>query len=221
MWLEDFSPELDSSEWLWNSKESVEKVSEKIKESTKKASAWIQRTKKDEQKAKKYDFLLAWFLVKIIVDKKYDFILQELFKVMNLWYTSNFVLGILSLINVDISNRIREHNAKLPIFFNYKKLEKIVFDDNNIDKEIKNRINYWIEDIIDSVTIDYSNIQTKKIIELLEWDNNIIQNYISNILWFFLFQLNILINKNTSLNISIFIINEVLKSIKKLNLEEV
>jgi len=107
------------------------------------------------------------------------------------------------------------------IFFNYKKLEKIVFDDNNIDKEIKNRINYWIEDIIDSVTIDYSNIQTKKIIELLEWDNNIIQNYISNILWFFLFQLNILINKNTSLNISIFIINEVLKSIKKLNLEEV
>ncbi|NCO31799.1 hypothetical protein GW891_03185 [bacterium] len=72
------------------------------------------------------------------------------------------------MINVDISNRIREHNAKLPIFFNYKKLEKIVFDDNNIDKEIKNRINYWIEDIIDSVTIDYSNIQTKKIIELLE-----------------------------------------------------
>ncbi|MDD3145251.1 MAG: hypothetical protein PHV23_04035 [Candidatus Gracilibacteria bacterium] len=221
MGLEDFSPEIDSSEGLGKSNESVEKVSEKIKESTKKASAGIQRTKKDEQKAKKYDFLLAGFLVKIIVDKKYDFILQELFKVMNLGYTSNFVLGILSLINVDISNKIREHNAKLPIVFDYKKGEKVVFDDNNTDIEIKNRINYWIEDIIDSVTIDYSHIQTKKIVELLEGDNNIIQNYISNVLGFFLFQLNISISKNTSLNISIFIINEVLKSIKKLNLEEV
>jgi hypothetical protein len=35
---------------------------------------------------------LAGFLVKIIVDKKYDFILVKLLKALDFGYTSNFVL---------------------------------------------------------------------------------------------------------------------------------
>ena len=180
MGLEDFSPDIESSEWGFQANEKVSEVSEKIKESSKKAAAWVKRTKQDEQKAKKYDFLLAWFLVKIIVDKKYDFILEELFKVINHSYPSNFVLWILSLINIEISNKIRENINKELINFSYKSIELKDFDDNNIDLEVKNRINYWIEDIIDSVTIEYSSIQTLKIIELLENDNDIIVNYIFN-----------------------------------------
>lgn len=221
MGLDDFSPDIESSEWVWKSSEAVSEVSEKTKESSKKSAAWVKRTKQDEQKAKKYDFLLAWFLVKIIVDKKYDFILNELFKVMEDGYTSNFTLWILSLINTEISNKIRENNTKPLINFNYSRKEIIDFDSNNIDLEIKNRINYWIEDIIDSVIIDYSNIQTIKIIELLEKDESIIFSYIANILWFFLKWLNINISKKQALSIADFIVNEVLKSIKKLKIEEV
>lgn len=221
MGLDDFSPDIESSEWVWKSSEAVNEVSEKTKESSKKSAAWVKRTKQDEQKAKKYDFLLAWFLVKIIVDKKYDFILNELFKVMEDGYTSNFTLWILSLINTEISNKIRENNTKPLINFNYSRKEIIDFDSNNIDLEIKNRINYWIEDIIDSVIIDYSNIQTIKIIELLEKDESIIFSYISNILWFFLKWLNINISKKQALSIADFIVSEVLKSIKKLKIEEV
>lgn len=221
MGLEDFSPDIESSEWVFQANEKVSEVSEKIKESSKKAAAWVKRTKQDEQKAKKYDFLLAWFLVKIIVDKKYDFILEELFKVINHSYPSNFVLWVLSLINIEISNKIRENINKELINFSYKSLELKDFDDTNIDLEVKNRINYWIEDIIDSVTIEYSSIQTLKIIELLENDNDIIVNYIANIMFFFLKSVNIKINKKQALNISDFIISETLKSIKKLNIEEV
>jgi hypothetical protein len=221
MGLDDFSPDIESSEWVWKSSEAINEVSEKVKESSKKAAAWVKRTKQDEQKAKKYDFLLAWFLVKIIVDKKYDFILNELFKVMEDGYTSNFTLWILSLINTEISNKIRENNTKSLINFTYSKKEIIDFDNNNIDIELKNRINYWIEDIIDSVIIDYSNIQTKKIIILLEKDENIIFSYIANILWFFLKSLNINISKKQALSIADFIVSEVLKSIKKLKIEEV
>lgn len=221
MGLEDFSPDIESSEWGFQANEKVIEVSEKIKESSKKAAAWVKRTKQDEQKAKKYDFLLAWFLVKIIVDKKYDFILEELFKVINHSYPSNFVLWVLSLINIEISNKIRENINKELINFSYKSLELKDFDDTNIDLEVKNRINYWIEDIIDSVTIEYSSIQTLKIIELLENDNDIIVNYIANIMFFFLKSVNIKINKKQALNISDFIISETLKSIKKLNIEEV
>jgi hypothetical protein len=43
----------------------------------------MKRTQKDEKKAKKYDMLLAGFLVKIIIDKKYDFILNPLFSTLD------------------------------------------------------------------------------------------------------------------------------------------
>ena len=55
MWLEDFTPEIESSEWWWNSAESIKEVSEKFKEASKKSQAKVQKTQKDEKKAKKYD----------------------------------------------------------------------------------------------------------------------------------------------------------------------
>ncbi len=69
MSLDEFTPDIESSEGGWNSAEASKEVSEKFKEAVK--------------KAKKYDFLLANFLVKIIVDKKYDPILERLFKTMD------------------------------------------------------------------------------------------------------------------------------------------
>ena len=221
MSLDEFIPSIESDESSWNSSEVSKEISEKYKESSKKSSAWIKRTQKDEKKAKKYDFLLANLLVAIIVDKKYDTILERLFKTMDYWYTSNFVVWIMSIINNDVSNKIRELSNKEKIIFNYRSDEEIKFSDNNLSKEVKTRINQWIEDIIDSLTIDYSNIQTKKIIELLKNDNEVINQYIALIFIFFLKEINISISKNEALNISNFIISEVLNSIKKIEIEEV
>lgn len=222
MWLEDYSPDIDSSEWLWNWTEKTKEASEKYKESVKKSWVKIARTKKDEKKAKKYDFLLAGFLVKIIVDKKYDTILESLFPTIHKWFSSNFVLWILSLINIEISNKIREVSQKEKIIFNYKiKNTDTNFDDSNIDKEIQNRINYWVEDIVNSIIIEYSNIQTKKLKELLITDNELLLIYMSKVFSFFLKEININISKSKSDNISEFILNEIKKSINKLKIEEI
>lgn len=220
MSLEDFWNDIDSSESGLNSNESTKEVSEKFKESVKKATAWIWRTRKDEQKAKKYDFLLANFLVKIIVDKKYDILVQSLFKAMDYWYTSNFILWIISLINEEISNKIRELSNKENIIFT-KKEYNIDFDDNNLPEEIKNRINYWIEDIIDSITIEFSSIQNKKLIETIEKDDTIIIEYTILVFMYFLNDLKIKTSKNKLKNISEFIISEVTKSLKKIKIEEI
>jgi len=67
MSLEEFTPSESPESWA-NSAE----VSEKLKEAIKRWTAGMKRTQKDEKKAKKYDMLLAGFLVKIIIDKKYD-----------------------------------------------------------------------------------------------------------------------------------------------------
>ncbi len=221
MSLDEFIPNIESSESSWNSSEVSKEISEKYKESSKKSSAWIKRTQKDEKKAKKYDFLLANLLVAIIVDKKYDTILERLFKTMDYWYTSNFVVWIMSIINIDVSNKIRELSNKEKVNFNYKSEENIKFSDNNLSEEVKIRINQWIEDIIDSLTIEYSNIQTKKIIELLKNDKEVINQYIALIFIFFLKDINISISKNEALNISDFIISEVINNIKKLDIKEV
>lgn len=222
MWLEDYSPDIDSSEWIWQWAEVSKEASEKYKESSKKAWAKIAKTQKDEKKAKKYDFLLAGFLVKIIVDKKYDSILDTLFPAIHWWYPSNFILWILSLINIEISNKIRETTNKKSIIFDYKiKNETEEFDDNNINWIIKDRINYWVEDITDSVILEYSSLQTKKLKELLINDDKLLLTYTSKVFSFFLNEININISKSKSKNITEFILNEISKSIDKLEIENI
>lgn len=221
MWLEDFNPDIDSTELWWNSTESIKEVSEKQKESSKKSQAKVQKTQKDEKKAKKYDILLAGILVKIIIDKKYDFILEKLFKAIHVWYSSNFILWIISLINISISNKIREISNKQKINFKFYSDIQVEFQDNNIAPEIKKRINLWIEDIIDAVSIEYSSIQTQNIILLLQNQTWEILNYTSSIIIFFLKETNVIIKESEAKNISIFILTEVSRVLKKLDIEEI
>ena len=221
MSLDEYSYDIDNSDSPWSSPEQVKEISEKFKESIKKASAWIAKTQKDEKKAKKYDFLLANFLVKIIIDKKYDSVLENIFKVMDFWYSSNFILWILSLINLEVSNKIREISWKEQISFDFRLEEIWEFDDNNMRKPIKDRINLWIEDMIDATTIDFSSIQNKRNIELLDKDWKVIIIFTAQIISFFLNEANISIKKDKAISISKFIISEVKSAIKGLKIEEI
>ncbi len=221
MGLEDYIPD----EWVWESwwasNEKAKEAAEKFKQQVRKASAWIKRTQKDEKKAKKQDMLLANFLVKLILNGKFDDVLELLFKLIDLGYPSNFLLGILSLIYIEVSDSIRNINNIEKIEFSYKWEEKIKFDDSNIDKQVQKRINFWVEDMIISSTNNYSNLLTNRLIKLLKKDEDNIKEFVSKIFIFFLEEINITINKKEALNISIFILSEVLKNIQTLDLEEI
>jgi len=101
-----------------------------------------------------------------------------------------------------------------------KTTEKIEFNDNDLGESIRDRINSWIEDIIDVVSIEYSSIITQKLLDLLENDENI-TIFISMVFAFFLNEINIIISQNKSYDISKFIVSEVKKSLKNLYLEEI
>ena len=160
-------------------------------------------------------------MVKIIIDKKYDSVLENIFKVMDFWYSSNFILWILSLINLEVSNKIREISWKEQISFDFRLEEIWEFDDNNMRKPIKDRINLWIEDMIDATTIDFSSIQNKRNIELLDKDWKVIIIFTAQIISFFLNEANISIKKDKAISISKFIISEVKSAMKSLKIEEI
>ncbi len=219
MSLEEYIP----SEWVSESQawvESSREQSEKYREQQKKAQAWIKRTQKDEKKAKTYDMLLAWFLVKIIVNDKYSTILDDLFKLLDKWYPSNFLLWVISLIYIDISNKIRDFSKKQKIKFHYKNNLEKEFKENDLDKEVQDRINLWIEDIIDSVTIEYSVIMTKRLKELLLKDDDIIV-FVEKVFYIFLKELNFKTDLNKLKWISIFILKQVYSKINNLKIEEI
>ncbi len=220
MWLEDYIPSEWVSEDWWASVEQVKEVSEQYKKQAAKSAAWIKRTQKDEKKAKTYDMLLAWFLVHIIVDDRFRWILDDLIWLIHKWYPSNFILGIISLVYIDISNKIREIWNKEYIEFNYKTEIRKEFNNSTIDLEVKNRINLWIDDIVNSVSIEYSSVLTKRLIWFLESQEDIII-FISKVFMLFLNDININISLSKSQNISEFIISEVLIKLKKLKLDDI
>ncbi len=190
-------------------------ISEKYKAAAKKAGAWIKRTQKDEKKAKRYDFLLAKFLVEMILKKKYDELLDELFACLDAGYGTNFLLWILSLIYLPISDEIRKTNGKEFIKFNYKPTtQPTAFDDHALDSQIRDRVNMWIEDMESVVALEVSSIITKRTLGLILYDEKV-RTFTSSVFSFFFQELNISITNTKSKSYSEFILWELEKSLKK------
>lgn len=217
MWLEDFIPSEWPSESWWNSAENAEKY----REEAKKAASWIKRTQKDESKAKKYDDILAWFLVEIIRDKKYDSILDPLFKCLEKWYSSNFLLWILSLIYLPISDKIREITKKEKINFTFSNSEVVEFDDNNLDNEVRQRINDWVDDLSSIVQNEPSNLLLKRVLTIVHKNDETIIEFSKIVFMFFFKNINFDISDSKASSYSKFIIWEVVKVLEKIEIEEI
>lgn len=211
MWLDDFDSG-ETSDESWNSASSSLEVSEKFKESVKKASAKSQKIQKDEKKAKKYDLLLAHFLVKIILEKKYDDMVSLLFPCRDRWYPSNFLIGVFSLVYEDISKAIRDISGKSHIKFTYNNEIEKEFDDSDMPKELRDRINHWVEDMMDVVAMESSDILTKRLIELLDNYDEDLHNFIAQVFTYFFKSLHINISEWKAYNYVDFIISELKKS---------
>lgn len=210
MSLEDFAP-VESSEWWSSSAE----ISEKYKEAAKKAWAGIRRTQKDEKKAKKYDFLLAKFLVEMILKKKYDSLLDDLFICLDSGYGTNFLLGILSLIYLPISHEIRSFSKKEQIDFRYKISEEIEsFDDHDLPEAVRIRVNQWIDDMESVCQMEVSVLLTQRALSLILYDEKI-RVFTANTFSFFFAELNISISDSKARGYSDFILWELEKTLKK------
>lgn len=211
MSIEEYSAPDES----WEAWSQSSEISEKYKAAAKKAGAGIKRTKKDEQKAKKYDFLLAKFLVEMILKRKYDDLLDELFACLDAGYGTNFLLWILSLIYLPISSEIRVAAWKQIIDFHYESsTECIKFDDHELPFEIRTRVNHWIEDMECVIALEVSSIITKRTLGLILYDEKV-RTFTSSVFSFFFKELNISVTHTKAHSYSEFILWELEKSLKK------
>lgn len=198
--------------------QSVE-VSEKDKQREEKAKKQFKKLQKDEKKAKKTDMLLADFLSQILKDKRYDALWDDIVINIDRWIPSNFILWILSLVYLPVSDKIREINTKEKILFDYNNEEKIKFDDNKIDDRIKQRINELVEDIADIVTYEPSSLLTTRLIKKIKSPEVIW--FFQRTFIFFLNNINIEISSKKALSYGGFILDEIGKTLKKIELEEI
>lgn len=162
MGLEEFIPQESGEQWPASAE-----IVEKIREGIKKWQAGTKRVRKDEKKAKHYDMSLAHFLVKILLEKKYDSLFDSMFWTIHSGVPSNLVMWILSLIYPDISNYIREFSGKSLIDFHFLSEETLNFSDSDLPSDLKQRVNEWIEDIIDILKHDPSTVLVEKTIHAI------------------------------------------------------
>ncbi len=211
MSIESYIPDESAESWS-NSAE----ISEKYKQAAKKARSGIRRTQKDEKKAKKYDFLLAKFLVEMILKKKYDELLDELFSCLDAGYGTNFLLWILSLIYLPISQEIRQHAGKKELEFSYQPSQEMLpFDDHHLPGEVRDRVNAWIEDMEIVTHMEASTEITRRTLSLILYDEKI-REFTAKVFSFFFREIRIHISASKSRSYSDFILEELQKKTKKL-----
>jgi len=210
MGLNDFSADIDWQDEagvsMWNVSE---QISEVYKEEVKRWAAQAKKTKKDEKKAKQQDMLLAKFLVKILIDKRYDSLFPDLFKSFDSWVPSNLILGILSLVYIEISNELRVSVDKNLIQFNYHSEETISFTGNNLPQAVKDRINYWVEDILAVITLNPSKVYTKRVIASIK-NSPELKIFTTSVFKYFLEEINIYMSDKVLSDYSNFILNKVI-----------
>ena len=210
MGLNTFSSDIEWQDEGWISMWNVsEQISEVYKEEIKKWDAKVRKTRKDEKKAKKQDLLLSKFLVKILIDKRYDALFPDLFKSFDVWVPSNLILGILSLVYLDISNEIRDNINKKRISFNFFSEDTIKFSDNNLPQEVKDRINAWVEDIVIIILLNASEVYTRRIIENIKKSDEL-KDFTSWVFKYFLEEINIYISEEKSKEYANFIMNRII-----------
>ena len=210
MWLNDFSSDIDWQSEAWFSMWNVsEQVSEAYKEQVKKSGKQVKKTKKDEKKSKRHDMLLAKFLVKILLEKKYDKLLPLLFKAFDAGVPSNLILGIMSLVYIEISHSIHENIWKPHIDFNFSIEDTLKFSGENLPSDVKNRINSWVEDIQSVILFNPSELDVKKVWDSLR-NSEDLYTFSVEVFIYFLSEINIYITQDTAKEYIIFIFKKII-----------
>lgn len=197
MWLEDGSDIRDSGEWAISvSPETSREKSEKASEQAKKAAKRLMQTRADEKKAQKSDAELFRILQSFIQDNTYSTLLDAIVWLLQNNISSNFIIGIVSLVYPLAETYIIEQQKmhltdQDRMLFDWRKYTQIMgtpFHDDILDLAVRKRITDWIDDMTFILTKEASLIKIQEMLPentLAEQKKSIHDACISVFIFFF------------------------------------
>lgn len=219
MGIEDFSPDVESSEAGPGAPESIReadpaRVSKTLRN--------IRKTRGDEKKAQRGDDALARVLAAILRDPAYGFLIDAIVPLAARNVPSHFIVGCVSLIYAPATEAVRHEyyrparETEGPLSAYEPSAEPVAFDEETIPEPVRERINRWIEDMSAVIAYEPSNIVTKKFLDLLAVPKyrEVIAGFVAGVFEHFLATLSFAISERRAGSYAEFIVATLEKHLK-------
>lgn len=200
--------------------EVVREKQEKQKESYKKAQAQIQKSQKDEKKAKWDNDELFQILTRFIQNPYYETLVPNITELLIIALPSRPIIAILSLIYPDAAHHILYAIGEWERIHLLKWLHRYdtswVFNEKELDESIRKWMTLWIDSLDRFIVADGSSIMMqKKFIYMIENQETIILKWITDFVFFFFESRNIIISLSTTESYSRFILKNIHTTLQK------
>lgn len=180
--------------------EAVREVSEKQRESYKKAQVQLQRAQKDEKKAKQDNDELFQILSRFIKNPYYEELVPHMTELLHISTPSRAIIALIALVYPDAALSLSESVGKresihlLQNIHIYRDVWE--FRETDLDPSIREWMSFWIH-ALDAYIGDQraSVLMQKKLSHLLEEQSNIFEASIGKIVGFFFKSRNIHISE--------------------------
>lgn len=215
------SDDIESSGLGWSAEAPSEK-SEKQREAAKKAHSQLQKTQKDEKKARWDSDALFTILIHFIKNPYYEDLVPFVTWLLEQWFPSRYILGLVWLVYPDAAlhlfGSIGNHDRAMKITQLHRYEEMQPFDEHHIDTSLRDWVSLWVNAFEKYMTFaDISVITSQKLAGLLQ--NPVTREYATlsseRFFRFFFVSRNVDIAQSQALQYARFIITILIDALTK------
>lgn len=213
------APSLDSGTGLSGGSEKTREQSEKQKESYKKAQAQIQRSQKDEKKAKWDNEQLFHILERFIQNPYYEDLIPLVTDLLARSVPSRYILSMIGLFYPEAAIHIltaigRQEDIRLLLSL-YREESVRDFDESSLHPSIRTWMSVWVQSSQLYITHpEMSIILQDKLVHILSDDVSLVSSLADGLLFFFQSR-NLRADKRMMMRYAEHIVNEHVMSLKK------
>lgn len=212
---------IDSGESWTHGTEWISEKSEKQKESAKKAQSQLQKTKKDEQKAKWDNDALFHILIHFIKNPYYEELVPVVTELLQEGYPSRYILSLVALVYPDAAlylfQAVGSPHSAMKITNLHRYIEPTVFHEDEIHQSLRDWISMWINAVEKFLNLpDRSIVLSQKFLLLITLDSPEIAILASERFFrFFFTSRNLLLPEKQALQYARFITDLIHNAAKK------
>ena len=217
--MEFEAPSLESS-WLGSSAEGPKESSEKQRESYKKAQAQIQKSRKDEKKAKWDNDALFNILFRFIQNPFYEEFIPIITELLAQSVPSRFIINLTALVYPESALYVLtylDRKDDINLLLGLHRYEQVTeFDDVKLHSTIRTWMSTWSQ-VTQQFLLDreWSVIMYQKLLSMIQWkENELLSRSLFQFIRFFFYSRNVKIPDKTARSYGEFLLKEYTRTLK-------